>query len=212
MDHRSRNRHKLQELANRGLFEELDAKLSKELDKIMQGDFKKRIQVKETEYSKRGEMLTGRQITWLLYDNFKISDTDGVMLEWDAIMQVEPKGDNLAQFVSDWETTLLNINGMPEEKILESVFRKQLMQNDQLKNAMALHDQDVNIRGVKRSYEGLLRMVNLVIDTNRLNRSKAALDKVNNAGLYPAAKPKVKPNTCRQWQKNGKCSRSDGCS
>ena len=154
MDQLGRRRHKLRRISHSGLFEELDAKLSNELDKIMQGDFKKRIQVKETEYSKRGEMLTGRQITWLLYDYFKISDTDGAMLEWDAIMQVELKADNLAQFESDWETTLLNINGMPEEKILESVFRKQLMKSEQLKNAMALHDQDVNIRGFKVPMKG----------------------------------------------------------
>ena len=41
---------------------------------------------------------------------------------------------------------------------------------------MALREQDVNIRGEKRSYSGLLRMVNLVINANRLNRNKAALD------------------------------------
>ena len=86
----------------------------------MQGNFKNRIQVKETEYSIKGEMLTGRQITWMLYDYFKISDTDGAMLEWDAILHVELEGDNLTQFVSDWEITLLNIRGMPDEQVLES--------------------------------------------------------------------------------------------
>ena len=54
-------------------------------------------------------MLTGRQITLMLYDYFKISDTDDAMLEWDAILHVELKDDNLAQFVGDWEAALLNI-------------------------------------------------------------------------------------------------------
>ena len=64
-------------------------------------DFKKRVQVKETEYSMKGEMLTGRQITWMLYEYFKISETDRALLEWAAFMNVELKGDNLGQFVSD---------------------------------------------------------------------------------------------------------------
>ena len=162
----------MEELADSGDFEELDAKLSRELDKIIQGDFKKRVQVKETEYSKKGEMLTGRQITWMLYENFRLYDTDGALLEWDAIMNVDLKGDNLVQFVSDWESVLLNISGIPDEKILESLFRKQLHRSEQLKNAMALHKQDVNIRGKSHSYPGLLRMVNLYMEHNRLSRNK----------------------------------------
>ena len=66
-------------------------------------------------------MLTGRQIAWMLYEHFKISETDGALLEWDAIMNVGLKGDNLGQFLSYWENTLLNISGMPEERILETV-------------------------------------------------------------------------------------------
>ena len=73
---------------------------------------------------------------------------------------------------------------------------------------MELHVHDVTIIGEKRYYHGLLKIVRLVIAQNRLNRNKAAYDK---ASLTPAAKTQPKPNTCRQWCKNGKCSRGDDC-
>ena len=63
----------IDELEDSGDFEELDAKLSTALDGILQGEFKRKVQVKETELSLKGIPLTGRQITWMLYDYFKVS-------------------------------------------------------------------------------------------------------------------------------------------
>jgi hypothetical protein len=54
-------------------------------------------------------------------------------------------------------------------------------------------------------------MVKLIIDKNRLDHNKAAMDKVHQGGLHPAAKPKAKANACRQWAKMGKCSRGTSC-
>ena len=125
-------------------------------------------------------MLTGRQITWMLYENFKLSETDGAMLEWDAIMNVKLKGDNLSAFLTDWENTILNINSCPEEQVLESVVRREITNSEQFKNAMALHEQDVNVRGVKRSYDALVKMVKVQIEATRLQRNRNQMEKNSN--------------------------------
>ena len=44
-----------EDLADSGNFAELDAKLGKDLDKIMSGEFKNTVQIKEAEYSKVGK-------------------------------------------------------------------------------------------------------------------------------------------------------------
>ena len=103
-------------MADSGDFEELDARHSNALDVIIQGEFEKKVQVQEAEYSKEGLMLNGRQITLMFYEYFKVSKTDGAMLDWDELLSVELKGDNLQQFLSDWETILLNTNCLPDEK------------------------------------------------------------------------------------------------
>ena len=66
----------------------------------------KKVHVKETEYSKVGLILIGRQITWMLCEYFKVSEHDGAMLDWDELLSVELKRDNLQQFLFDWESTL----------------------------------------------------------------------------------------------------------
>ena len=69
----------------------------------------------------------------MLYKHFKLSEVDGAMLEWDELLGVELRGDNLQQFKKDWNTTCLNIRELPNERFCESLFRKQLEKSEQLK-------------------------------------------------------------------------------
>ena len=39
-------------------------------------------------------MMKGRQIAWMMYKHFKLSEVDGAMLEWEELFSVELKGDN----------------------------------------------------------------------------------------------------------------------
>ena len=81
-------------------FPELDALLGTEWDKIITGEFKKTVQVKEYDLMKEYKMIKGRQVTWMVFDHFRLSDVDGDMLNWDEIIRVEFKmpGDSIQQF------------------------------------------------------------------------------------------------------------------
>ncbi|MCP4923535.1 MAG: hypothetical protein GY915_05840, partial [bacterium] len=122
----------IDDLADSGKFPDLDTKLSLALDSILSGEFKKTVGTKEIELSKEGKMIKGRQIAFMIYKNFKVSEIDGVMLEWESIIDVELRHDNLQQFLNDWEQTMLHIDTVPDERFLESLFRKQLEKSDQL--------------------------------------------------------------------------------
>ena len=134
---------------------QLDAKLSAELDKISSGEFRKMVQVKETALSDQWKMIRGRQVAWMIYKHFKLSEEDGAMLEWDELLHVHLRGDNLQQFENDWNNTILNIRELPDEVFLATLFRKQLDKSEQLKNAMALYQQDYTQRGERKSYQKL---------------------------------------------------------
>ena len=103
------------DLSNREDFPELDALLGTEWDKIITGEFKKTIQVLEYNLMKEKKMIKCRQITWLLFGHFRLSDVDGAMLNWDEIIRVELKMpvDNIRQFLNDWDTTCTNIKLYP---------------------------------------------------------------------------------------------------
>ncbi len=83
----------------------------------------------------------------MIYKHFKLSDEDGAMIEWDELVNVHLKGDNLQQFQNDWNNMILNVRSLPEEGFLESLFRKQVEKSEQLKNVMALYQQDCTHRG-----------------------------------------------------------------
>ena len=103
-------------LADSKGFPELDTLLATEWDRIMQGEFLKNIRIKEAQLSKEGKMIKGRQITWLVYDNFRLSNVDVALLGYDEIMRLEldMPADNIKKFLNDWDKTFTNIKTSPD--------------------------------------------------------------------------------------------------
>ena len=166
-------------------------------------------------------MIKWRQVAWIIYKHFKLSDEDGAMLEWDELINVHLRGDNLQQFENDWNNMILNVRSLHEEAFLESVFRKQLEKSEQLKSVMALYQQDYTQRGEKKSYQKLKDMLRVHLEKKLLDKNKNALS--NNldgkalAGNKGGGKKNGQPSDnartgdCRQWRNEGKCSRGSNC-
>ena len=150
-----------------------------------------------------------------------LSEVDGAMLEWEELLSVELKGDNLQQFENDWSAVCLVVRELPDDKFLETIYRKQLDKSDQLKNAMTLYWQDITQRGEPKSYETLNNMVGAHVERKRLDKNKDAWDKHHAKGgggnkaavagreATPSNGPKR--GDCRHRAKEGKCSRGDKC-
>ena len=78
-----------EELGDSGLFPELDALLASEWDKVISGEFKRKVQKLELELQQKDNMIKGRQITWMVYQHFRLSDMDGAMNSWfDLIVKI----------------------------------------------------------------------------------------------------------------------------
>ena len=118
----------LEDLADSGAFPELDALLAAEWDKVITGEFKKKVQKLELDLQLVDKMIKGRQITWMVYHHFHLSDIDGAMNSWYDLLNVQLNGDNLQQFINDWDTTCSEIGKLPDDEFLEDLFRKQLDQ------------------------------------------------------------------------------------
>ena len=135
-------------------------------------------------------MIKGRQITWLVFDHFRLSDVDDAMLNWDEILRLELKmpGDNIRQFLNDWDTTFTNFNTAPDEDFLESMFKRQLEKSHQLKGILALYDQGISQHKEPKSYKRLRYIVENYLEENLLRRNQAALasggNKNANSGIH----------------------------
>ena len=134
-------------------------------------------------------MVKGRQITWRVYQHFKTSDLDGAMLQWDELTKLKLHGDNLSRFLSDWETTCLNVGQLPDENFMEEMFRTQLENSKQLTGPLALYWQEITQNGAPRSYAKLKKMVELFLEEQHLKHNQAALAR-NDRFANPAADPK----------------------
>ena len=51
---------------------QLDAKISAEIDKILSGEFREQVQIQETALSNAGKMTNGRQVLWMIYKHLKL--------------------------------------------------------------------------------------------------------------------------------------------
>ena len=206
----------VEDLADSEGFPELDALLATEWDKIIQGEFRKRVQVLEYQLLDQNKMIKGRQITWMVFDNFRLADVDGQLLNHDEIMKLELKmpGDNLMQYLNDWDTTFLHINQMPDDHFLESMFRRQLEKSQKLKSLMALYHQGITHEGKERSYQRLRIMVETYLDDNLLRRNQAALTSSGrgaNAFVGVDGKVQARSGYCNKWSKQGECAAGGKC-
>ena len=97
--------------------ETLDTNVAAGLMKVMHGDFKKRITMRDEQHQVlHKKMLTGRHIAFLMFKHFQIADLDTSMLEFNDLLVLELKGDNLRAFDTAWDDTLLGMRSIPDEE------------------------------------------------------------------------------------------------
>ena len=196
-------------------FETLDGKISTALLKICHGLFQKKVLFEDEKFQKKHDVtLTGRQIAWMIYHHFKISETELQALDETDLMSLTLQRDNLRAFDQAWDEILLNIEEEPKEKMLELLYRTQLEQSSEIQNALALYEQDIVQRGESRSYVKLKTIVANFLDKKQRNLHRQNLLNHRSKSVGAAASipnEARKQGDCYQWVKKGKCSRGDDC-
>jgi len=160
-------------------FERLDSKIARGLTKILNGDFKKRVLIEEDKYQEHhAQMLIGRQIAYMIYSHFRLTEVDGAVLEITDLLKVELKKDNVRAFDTAWDETLLGMASVPEEHYLEALYLRQLEKSEQLQNPLALYVQDHVQRGEPKSYAKLRKMVRSHLDHQTRENTHRTMRKV----------------------------------
>ena len=180
-------------------------------------------------------MLKGRQIAFMLYHSYRVSEVEGSLLEFEDLMNVTLKEDNVRGFINDWELCLSGLKTIPATDIMESLFRKQLDTSQQLRHTMELYTLDITQRGESRSYEQLMTRTKAHLDRRRLDKNRDDLsNKRSNQQSWGAAAqerssskgrgkgkrgrdrssspgPKTQSGDCHQFMRKGNCGRGAKC-
>ena len=124
---------------------------------------------------------------------YKLNENDSALLETTDLIAVQLQNNNLEAFLHNWETTINGLRKIPDEELMEDLFRKQLKKCTELDQIMALYELDHTQRKEPRSYAKLFSMVKIHIDTKLREKHRETWEKSQqrqNGQITPAADPK----------------------
>ena len=100
-------------------------------------------------------MLNGRQVAWIIFQNFKRNEIEVGMTEFRDLQSIRIKGDNLVAFVNDWDSCLYGMKKEPDLAIQESLFTDQVKQCKHFEQAYAMYVTKCTHDGLETLYEKL---------------------------------------------------------
>ena len=126
-------------------FEMLDAGISSALNKIIQNFyFKKKVSLEEQKAQKEDRFLRGRQIAYMVYDYFRVTDAHDTVLDYIGLFSITLRTDDVQEFDTRWDEILLSMTKIPTDDFLESLYKLRTRESDQLKTVLELYDMEIH--------------------------------------------------------------------
>ena len=88
-------------------FEVLDAKIASALNWIIHNShFKRKISLEEQKAQKKDRFLRGRQIAYLIYDQFRVTGTHDSVENYTDLFTIGLRNDDIQEFDLEWDAIL----------------------------------------------------------------------------------------------------------
>ena len=84
-------------------FEILDSNITSPLKKLLTADFNRRVYMEEQKAQQDNRFLKGRQIAYMIYDNFQISGRGEDLLDFNDLLRFLLKNDTGQGFDTKWD-------------------------------------------------------------------------------------------------------------
>ena len=103
---------------------------------------KKKVSLEEQKAQKEDRLLRGRQIAYLTYDYFRITDVDETVCEFADLFAVALRNDDIQEFYTRRDDILLSMTKFAPDDILERLYKIRIRDSDQLRTALKLQSGD----------------------------------------------------------------------
>ena len=141
-------------------FEVFDARIASALNKIIHNShFKRRISLEEQKAQKQDRFLRGRQITYLIYDYFRVTGSHDSVENYADLFTISLRNDDIQEFDSKWDGILLSMTKIPHDDILEGLYKLRIRASDKLKTVLELYDLETHQKKLGPDYHRLKTMV-----------------------------------------------------
>ena len=153
-------------------FEVLGARIASALNKIIHNShFKRRISLEEQKAQKEDRFLRGRQIAYLIYEQFRVTGTDDSVENYTDLFTCVLRNDDLQEVDSKWDEVLLSMTKIPPDDILEGLYKLRIRESDKLKTVLELYDLDTHQKKLGPDYHRLKAMVKRSIEQEIRNKN-----------------------------------------
>ena len=199
-------------------FEVLDARIASALNKIIHNShFKRKISLEEQKAQKEDRFLRGRQIAYLIYEQFRVTGTDSSVENYTDLFTIALRNDDIQEFDSKWDGILLSMTKIPPDDILEGLYKLRIRESDKPKTVLELYDLETHQKKLGPDYHRLKAMVKRSIEQEIRNKNFGARSgnfEKNAVDKNPGTKQRVQRilGDCWQWEANGQCVKRDNCS
>ena len=193
----------------------LDARIASALNKIIHNShFKRKISLEEEKAQKEDRFLRGRQIAYLIYEQFRVTGTDSSVENYTDLFTIALRNDDIQEFDSKWDGILLSMTKIPPDDILEGLYKLRIRESDKLKTIL---DLETHQKKLGLDYHKLKAMVKRSIEQEIRNKNFGARSgnfEKNAVVKNPGTKQRVQRilEDCWQWETNGQCVKGDDCS
>ena len=156
------------------IFEVLDARIARALNKIIHNShFKRRISLEERKAQKEDRFLRGRQIACLIYDYFRVTGANDSFENCADLFTISLRNDDIREFDSEWDGILLSMTKVPPDDILEGLYKLRIRESEKLKTVLALYDLE-NQKKLGPDYHRLKTVVKRSIEQDFRNKNFGA--------------------------------------
>ena len=199
-------------------FEVLDARIASALNKIIHNShFKRRISLEEPKAQKEDRFFRGRQIAYLIYEQFRVTGTDSSVENYTDLFTIFLRNDDIQEFDSKWDGILLSVTKITPDDILEGLYKLRIRESEKLETVLELYDLETHQKKLGPDYHRLKAMVKRSIEQEIRNKNFGARSgnfEKNAVVKNQGTKQRVQRilGDCWQWEANGQCVKGDNCS
>ena len=156
-------------------FEVLDARIASALNKIIHNShFKRKISLEEQKAQKEDRFLRGRQIAYLIYEQFRVTGTDSSVENYTDLFTIALRNDDIQEFDSKWDGILLSMTKIPPDDILEGLYKLRIRESEKLRTVLEFHDLETHQKKLGPDYHRLKAMVKRSIEQDIRNKNFGA--------------------------------------
>ena len=153
----------------------LDARIASALNKIIHNShFKRKISLEEQKAQKEDRFLRGRQIAYLIYEQFRVTGTDDSVENYTDLFTIALRNDDIQEFDSKWDGILLSMTKIPHDDILEGLYKLRIRESEKLKTVLELYDLETHQKKLGPDYHRLKAMVKRSIEQEIRNKNFGA--------------------------------------